>query len=92
MKTKEKVNLKNIAVVQYFSKDFSMIFLVCQPIKIEFSINVMLRTSPISITLYSISPFKLIKLKKQLEELLEKQFIHLNIFIIQKIKLEDLCI
>ena len=40
--------------------------------KIEFTIELVLRTGPISIALYRMSPLELAELKKQIEELLEK--------------------
>lgn len=43
--------------------------------EIEFSIDLMLGTRPISMQPYRMSLLKLIELKKQLEELLEKQFV-----------------
>jgi len=43
--------------------------------EVEFAIDLVLGTSPISIALYRMSASKLGELKKQLEELLEKQFI-----------------
>ena len=43
--------------------------------EVEFAINLVPGTSPISIALYRMSASELGELKKQLEELLEKQFI-----------------
>jgi len=43
--------------------------------EIEFSIDLVLSAGPISIAPYRMSPIKLVELKKQLEELLDKQFV-----------------
>ena len=43
--------------------------------EIEFTIELVPGTGPISIALYKMSPLELAKLKKQIKELLEKQFI-----------------
>ena len=43
---------------------------------VEFSIELELVTAPISRCLYRMAPKELAKMKKQLEELLEKGFIH----------------
>ena len=43
--------------------------------EIEFSIDVLPRSSPLSIVAYRMAPVELTKLKKQLIELLEKSFI-----------------
>lgn len=45
------------------------------PREVEFSIYLVLGVGPISITPYRLAPTKLAELKKQIEELLEKQFI-----------------
>jgi len=43
--------------------------------EVEFSIDLMPGTGPISIAPYRMSPIELSELKKQLEELLQKQFV-----------------
>ncbi|WVZ10401.1 hypothetical protein V8G54_014931 [Vigna mungo] len=45
------------------------------PREVEFSIDLVPQAGPISIALYRMSPAELVELKKQIEELLEKQFI-----------------
>ncbi|XP_014502207.1 uncharacterized protein LOC106762688 [Vigna radiata var. radiata] len=45
------------------------------PREVEFSIDLVSRARPISITPYRMAPAELAELKKQIEELLEKQFI-----------------
>nr|KYP69684.1 Transposon Ty3-I Gag-Pol polyprotein [Cajanus cajan] len=76
MEAKEEVNLKNIAVVQNFPEVFPNDIPGLPPdSQIEFSIDLMPRTVPISMAPYIMSPSELAELKKQLEELLEKQFI-----------------
>jgi len=41
----------------------------------EFSIDLVPRTGPVSMAPYRMAPAKLVELKKQIEELMEKQFI-----------------
>jgi len=73
MEIKEEVELKNIAVVQNFPEVFPNDIPSLPPNReIKFSINLMPGTGPISIAPYRMSPSELGKLKKQLEELLEK--------------------
>ena len=43
--------------------------------EVEFSINLVPGTCPVSMALYRITPVELVELKKQIEELIEKQFI-----------------
>nr|KYP76400.1 hypothetical protein KK1_020642 [Cajanus cajan] len=43
--------------------------------EVEFSIDLVLGTRPISIAPYMMSPIKLVELKKQIEDLLEKGFV-----------------
>jgi len=77
MEIKEEIELKNITVVQKFSKVFTNDIPRLPPNReIEFSINLVPGTGPISIAPYRMLPSELTELKKQLEELLEKQFIH----------------
>jgi len=45
--------------------------------EIEFAIYLIPRAGPVSITPYRMAPAKLAELKKQLEDLLEKQFFNL---------------
>jgi len=76
MEIKEEVKLKNIAVVQNFLEVFPNDIPGLPPNReIEFSIDLMPGVGPISIAPYRMSPSELVELKKQLEELLEKQFI-----------------
>ena len=76
MEIKEEVELKSIAVVQNFPEVLPNDIPSLPPNReIEFSINLMLGTEPIFIAPYRMSPSELAELKKQLEELLEKQFI-----------------
>ena len=76
MEIKEEVELKNIVVVQDFPEVFPNDIPGLLPNReIEFSIDLMSGVGPISMAPYRMSPFELAELKKQLEELLEKQFI-----------------
>ena len=43
--------------------------------EIEFSIDLVPGAGPISVAPYRMSPIELVKLKKQLEELVEKRFV-----------------
>jgi len=43
--------------------------------KVEFSIDLVPRTKPVSMTPYRLSAFELAELKKQLEDLLDKKFV-----------------
>lgn len=47
--------------------------------EVEFAIDLVPGTSPISIVPYRMSASELCELKKQLEDLLEKQFIRLSV-------------
>ena len=76
MESNEEVNLKNKVVVQNFPEVFPDDIPGLPPNReIEFSIDLIPGTGPISIAPYRMSPSELTELKKQLEELLEKQFI-----------------
>nr|KYP38557.1 hypothetical protein KK1_040183 [Cajanus cajan] len=76
IEAKVEVDLKNILVVQNFPEVFPIdIPGLPSDKEIEFSIELMPRTRPISMAPYRMSPSELAELKKQLEELLEKQFI-----------------
>ena len=59
--------------------DFSDVFpkdVPCLPPtrELEFSIDLVLGAGPVSIAPYRMAPAELVELKKQIEELLEKQF------------------
>ncbi|RDX80403.1 hypothetical protein CR513_39054, partial [Mucuna pruriens] len=72
----KSVVMGDVLVVSEFSKVFHGDVSSLPPKKEnEFSIDLVLRTKPISIALYRMSPLELVELKKQLEELLEKQFV-----------------
>jgi len=43
--------------------------------EVEFSIDLVSETGPVSMVTYHMAPTKLVELKKQIEELLGKQFI-----------------
>ena len=43
--------------------------------EVEFSIDLVLRTGPVSMAPYRMAPMELVELKKQIEELMEKRFI-----------------
>jgi len=76
MEIKEKVKLKNIAIVRNFPEVFSNDIPGLPPNReIELSIDLMPGVELISMAPYRMSPSELVELKKQLEELLEKQFI-----------------
>jgi len=73
MEIKKEVELKNIAVVQNFPEVFPNDIPSLPPNReIDFSIDMMHGVGPISMAPYRMSPSELAKLKKQLEELLEK--------------------
>ena len=68
--------LDEILVVREYPYVFSNDILEFPPEReIEFSIELILEMGPISIAPYRISPMELMKLKSQLEELLEKKFV-----------------
>ena len=67
---------KNMAVVQEFMDVFPNEIPGLLPKReIEFAIDLVPGARPVSITPYRMAPAKLAELKKQLEDLLEKQFI-----------------
>jgi len=76
LKESGEKGVSNLPVVQecpeVFPNDISNLPLERE---VEFTIDLVLGTSPISIALYRMSASELGELKKQLEELLEKQFI-----------------
>lgn len=78
LEAKEELDLNNIPVVKDFSEIFKEIPGLPPEREIEFSINLIPGTGPISIAAYRMSPSELAELKKQLEELREKQFIRLS--------------
>jgi len=74
-KSREK-GVSDLPVVEEFPEVFLDDITNLPPEReVEFAIDLMLGTSPISIAPYRMSASELGKLKKQLEELLEKQFI-----------------
>ena len=69
-------SVKDVEVVKEFEDVFPEDFSSLPPDReIEFSIDVLRRSSPIFIAPYRITPAELTELKKQLTELLEKGFI-----------------
>jgi len=65
-----------MAMVRKFSDVFHEEVLGLPPSKeIKFSIDLVPGVGPVSIVTYRMAPTKLTELKKQIEELLEKQFI-----------------
>jgi len=71
-----KVSMGDLLVVKEFPEVFPEdISGLPHERKIEFSLDLVLDAEPISIAPYRMSPIELAKLKKQLEELLEKQFV-----------------
>lgn len=76
MEVKKESNLKNMVVVQNFHKVFLEDIHGLPPEReIEFSIYLIPDIRSISMAPYRMSPFELVELKKQLEYLVEKQFI-----------------
>ncbi|XP_054778311.1 uncharacterized protein LOC129286364 [Prosopis cineraria] len=72
----ERIEVVN-EFLKVFSKEMSGLLLEQE---MEFSIDLIPETEPISKAPYQMSPSKLAELKKQLEELLEKGFIRLSMF------------
>ena len=73
---KENVSLTNLPIVNEFSEVFPDDVPGLPPEReIEFSIDLLPGTGPISMAPYRMSPAELAELKEQLEELLSKQFI-----------------
>ena len=71
-----KVSMCDLPVVREFPKVFPEDISGLPPEReIEFSIDLVPGAGPISIAPYRISPVELTELKKQLEELLDKQFV-----------------
>ena len=74
MKVDQELN--NILVIREYPDVFPKDIPEFPPEReIKFTIELMSRTRPISIALYRMSPLELAELKKQIEELLEKEFI-----------------
>ena len=67
--------VSDIPLVREFLEVFEEVSGLPPEREVEFSIDLMPSTRPISITPYRISLIELSELKKQLEELLEKQFV-----------------
>lgn len=75
-KEKQSPKLEEIQVVSDFAEVFPEDIPRLPPSHdVNFTIEVILGTSPISKTLYIMAPLKMTELKKQLIELLEKGFI-----------------
>ena len=72
-----RVKLEDIPTVRdfldVFPQDLSSVFIER---KFKFGIDIMIGTQPISIALYQMAPIDLKELKAQLQELLDKGFIH----------------
>ena len=67
-----KVSMGDLLVVKEFPEDISGL---PPEREIEFSIDLVPGAGPVSIAPYTMSPIELAELKKQLEELLDKQFV-----------------
>ena len=70
--TETKVSMGDLPVVKEFPEDISGL---PPEREIEFSIDLVPGAGPVSIVPYRMSPIELFELKKQLEELLDKQFV-----------------
>jgi len=75
MSTKTKTPMSDIPLVREFPKVFEEVSGLPPEREVEFSVDLIPGTGPISIAHYRMSPVELSELKKQLEELLEKQFV-----------------
>src|ERR1044072_4792882 len=76
MEMKEKAKINELPIVNEFPEVFSEDVGELSPEReIEFAIDLILGTSPVSMAPYRMSASELAELKKQLEELLEKKFI-----------------
>ncbi|MDV3201090.1 MAG: reverse transcriptase family protein [Sweet potato little leaf phytoplasma] len=79
MEVQEQPKIDQNSVVKEFPEVFPDEVPGLPPIReVKFCIDLMLRTGPISISPDRMAPIELAKLKKQLEDLLEKKFIRLN--------------
>lgn len=80
LKVKSKASIEEFHVVCAFLEVFPEdIYSFPPEWEVEFSINLVLHTRPISMALYRMSASELSELKRQLEELLEKKFIRPNV-------------
>ncbi|XP_028236588.1 uncharacterized protein LOC114415925 [Glycine soja] len=75
MSVETKTPVSDIPLVREFPEVFEEVSGLPPEREVEFSIDLVPGTGPISITPYRMSPVELSELKKQLEELLEKQFV-----------------
>ncbi|MCI44949.1 RNA-directed DNA polymerase (Reverse transcriptase), partial [Trifolium medium] len=76
LRMEEKTEVDALPVVREFADVFPDDILDLPPKReVEFSIDIVLGTSPISMAPYRMSAAELEKLKEQLEELLEKRFV-----------------
>jgi len=73
LEVETKVSMGDLSVVREFPKVFlEDISSLLPEQEIDFSIDLVLGTGPISIVPYRMSTIELVELKKQLEELLDK--------------------
>ena len=72
MSVETKTLMSDIPLVREFSEVFEKVFGLPPEREVEFSIDLVPGTGPISIAPYRMSLVELSELKKQLEELLEK--------------------
>ncbi|XP_028216617.1 uncharacterized protein LOC114398639 [Glycine soja] len=70
-----KTPVSDIPIVREFPEVFEEVSGLPPEREVEFSIDLVPGTGPISIAPYRMSPVELSELKKQLEEILEKQFV-----------------
>jgi len=75
MSVETKTHVSDIPLVREFPEVFEEVSRLPPEREVKFSIDLVPGTRPISITPYRMSPVELSELKKQLEELLEKQFV-----------------
>ncbi|XP_027351155.1 uncharacterized protein LOC113862261 [Abrus precatorius] len=75
-KINKAMKAAHIPVVQDFLEVFPMdVTELSLEREIEFTINLILKASPVSITPYQMSPIELAEMKKQVEDLLKRQFV-----------------
>jgi len=72
-----ELELKNILVVQEFPEVFQEVLGLTPNRELEFAIELMPGTTPISKAPYRMAPTKLVELKNQLQELLDKDLFSL---------------